>query len=600
MNALFLTSSSIILPLLSLPTIKLLLPPHTITTTTIVATVKLAFYISLIPLLIAYNTGLEHMTISMTWYSFTNFQLSLDLMQDTYTLTFTPVALFITWAIMDFSQWYMIHDPKIIKFFKYLLVFLLAMITLISTNNLLQLFIGWEGVGIMSFLLISWWAARTDANTAALQAIIYNRIGDMGLLITLAWLATTTTSWNLQEIFYLDPKNNLTPTLGLILAAAGKSAQFGLHPWLPAAMEGPTPVSALLHSSTMVVAGIFLLLRTYPFMQNNEYAHTICLCLGGLTSLFASVCALTQNDIKKIIAFSTTSQLGLMLTTIGLNEPNLAFFHMLTHAFFKAMLFLCSGVIIHATANEQDIRKFGAAQKTLPITATCMTIGNLALMGTPFLSGFFSKDAIIEAMTTSNLNAWALYMTALATMLTAVYSTRMIFYTQMFYPRHLTLLSMTEPLMTPTKPLIRLAAGTLIAGAMLTTANINTKPTMLTMPPTAKLLALTLALLGMTLTLQLMHTTTSYKMQKMPLMRFPTQLMFFNTLLHRASTHMLLLTSQNLATHLNDAAWLETTGPKMLATTQTAISSHLSSSHLGVMKTYLSLFILTTATTLFF
>nr|YP_010492279.1 NADH dehydrogenase subunit 5 [Bassaricyon gabbii]UWM94681.1 NADH dehydrogenase subunit 5 [Bassaricyon gabbii] len=556
-------------------------------------TVAYTFMISLIPAMMFLHSGEEMVISNWHWITVQTLKLSLSFKMDYFSMTFMPVALFVTWSIMEFSMWYMHSDPYINRFFKYLLMFLITMMILVTANNMFQLFIGWEGVGIMSFLLIGWWHGRADANTAALQAILYNRIGDVGFILAMAWFLMNSNTWDLQQIFMINHSNLNTPVAGLLLAATGKSAQFGLHPWLPSAMEGPTPVSALLHSSTMVVAGVFLLIRFHPLMEHNKTMQTIALCLGAITTLFTALCALTQNDIKKIIAFSTSSQLGLMMVTIGINQPHLAFLHICTHAFFKAMLFMCSGSIIHSLNDEQDIRKMGGLFKLLPFTATSLIIGSLALTGMPFLTGFYSKDLIIETANTSYINAWALLITLIATSMTAAYSTRIVFFTLTGQPRFNPTITINENNPFLIKSIKRLLLGSIFAGYLIT-HNItpNTIPQM-TMPYHLKMMALMITVLGFTLALELNNTMQSLKFKYYSnTFKFSNLLGYFPATTHRLVPKMSLSSSQKSALMLLDSMWLEKALPKSISYFQMKSSISVSNQK-GLIKLYFMSFVIT-------
>jgi len=371
----------------------------------------------------------------------TEWSLRLDLLTSLMLVVVTSVSS----LVHIYSIGYMSHDPHQTRFFAYLSFFTFAMLILVTSNNFLQLFFGWEGVGLASYLLIGFWYKKDSANSAAMKAFVVNRVGDFGFLIGLAILFYYAGSLNFDVIFSLNEQLSLstfsifnkefnvlnTTCFFLFMGAMGKSAQLFLHTWLPDAMEGPTPVSALIHAATMVTAGIFLVARCSPLFEMSPSILSFITIIGASTAFFAATVALVQNDIKRIVAYSTCSQLGYMFVALGSGAYQIAIFHLFTHAFFKALLFLGSGSVIHAVSDEQDIRKMGGLYKLIPFTWVVMLIGTLGLTGAPLMSGYYSKDGIIEAAFVSQTegNLYAFYLLVLSALLTSFYSWRLIFLT---------------------------------------------------------------------------------------------------------------------------------------------------------------------------
>ena len=412
-------------------------------------TTSLFVCISAILSIIVFWNGIEKNNynnyVIFEWISSGDFIANWSINIDPLSSVMLVVVTFISALVHIYSIGYMSHDPHKPRFMSYLSLFTFSMLALVVSDNFLQLFFGWEGVGLCSYLLIGFWYKKESANNAAIKAFVVNRVGDFGLAVGIFLIFFYFGSINFNEVFQTAPQliekkisilsyeaNLITfICLFLFIGAMGKSAQFLLHTWLPDAMEGPTPVSALIHAATMVTAGVFLVVRCSPLFEYSQTALNVVAIVGMTTAVFAASVALVQNDIKKIIAYSTCSQLGYMFFAAGVGAYHVAMFHLFTHAFFKALLFLGSGSVIHAFKDEQDIRNMGGVMKKLPYTYILMLIGTLALTGFPFLSGFYSKDAIIEFayLTNSSLGNYATFIGIFTAFLTAIYSWRLFFKT---------------------------------------------------------------------------------------------------------------------------------------------------------------------------
>ncbi len=410
-----------------------------LTTITILSVGILSIYIGLT------QENTVYITL-ITWFTNENLTVNWGLQFDSITNIMLIVVTVISGLVHLYSTEYMGSDPHLPRFMSYLSLFTFFMLILVTADNLVQLFIGWEGVGTCSYLLINYWYTRIQANKSAIKAMVVNRVGDAALSLAMFSLIYVFNSVEFSTIFsnistlhsegnimILGNEINIVTIAGILMfiGAVGKSAQLTLHTWLPDAMEGPTPVSALIHAATMVTAGVYLIIRCSPLYQVSPISLTIITIIGALTAFFAATVGLVQNDIKRVIAYSTCSQLGYMVFAAGLSSYSVSLFHLFNHAFFKALLFLSAGSVIHALADEQDFRKIGALINKIPLTYSLVLIGSLSLAGFPYLTGFYSKDIILELAYGSYTisSTFAYWLGTLSAFCTAYYSIRLIYFT---------------------------------------------------------------------------------------------------------------------------------------------------------------------------
>lgn len=429
------------------------------------------------------KSGLVYKVHIAPWIASGDLKIGWTLRVDALTAVMLVVVTWVSAVVHVYSVGYMSHDPHQQRFMAYLSLFTFFMLMLVTSDNLVQLFLGWEGVGLCSYLLIGFWFTKPEANSAAIKAFLVNRVGDFGFSLGIFAIFMIFGSVDFDVIFAgIKSHADLTVSfLGyqlhamtlvcilLFIGAMGKSAQLGLHTWLPDAMEGPTPVSALIHAATMVTAGVFMVARCSPLFESSHDALQLVTVVGGLTAFFAATVGLVQNDIKRVIAYSTCSQLGYMFFACGVGAYAAAIFHLMTHAFFKALLFLSAGSVIHGMSGEQDMRKMGGIWRLMPVTYGYMWIGSLALAGLPFLSGYYSKDIILEAAFAAGAGParFAFWLGVAAAFMTAFYSWRLLFMTFHGKPRASkeVMKHVHESPAIMLKPLIVLALGAVFVGA---------------------------------------------------------------------------------------------------------------------------------------
>lgn len=525
--------------------------------------------------------------------------LQFDLVVNSMLILVTGVSFF----VHLFSTSYMNGDPHLPRFMSYLSLFTFFMIILVTSNNLVQLFIGWEGVGLCSYLLIGFWYTRIQANKSAIKAMVMNKIGDIGLLLAmvLIWIEVGTLDYNtiFSYCYLINENDNLNLiSILLLIGVIGKSAQIGLHTWLPDAMEGPTPVSALIHAATMVTAGVFLIIRMSPFFENTPTILIVVVLVGSITAFFSSTIGLTQNDLKKVIAYSTCSQLGYMVMICGFSQYNTGLFHLVNHGFFKALLFLSAGSIIHALSDEQDFRKMGSMNNITPFTYSCIAIGSLSLMGLPFLTGFYSKDLIIEIIYGENILRYALWLGVLSAFLTAFYSFRLASFTFFNNPQsnYNSFKRSHEGDWNLRWPLIILLICSIVIGFILQFSILKDElPVIIT--NLSKFSPLIVSLLGSSLSILLGYLIFNWwkhwmSSTNIKIYSFTNNAWYFDNVFHYYITKPIFNFGLYISYKLIDNQLLEYLGPTNSYSKFTNLSNQTSKYHIGKLSVYLLGFII--------
>jgi proton-translocating NADH-quinone oxidoreductase chain L len=552
------------------------------------------------------------------WINITNFSIEWGFFYDYLTFVMLFVVSLISLMVQIYSLGYMEHDPSKRRFFAYLQLFTFFMLFLVTADNIIQMFVGWEGVGICSYLLINFWYTRIQANKAAIKALLVNKVGDCAMLFAIVTIIYNFGTVNYLELFFLIQlkEPNLIELFGynfatidcicffLTIGAMAKSAQIGLHTWLPDAMEGPTPVSALIHAATMVTAGIFMIIRCAPLFDLAPDVKVFITILGATTAFFAATVALVQYDVKKIIAYSTCSQLGYMMFACGLSQYASGLYHLTTHAFFKALLFLSAGSIIHALSDDQDFRKMGGLASLLPFTYVVMLIGSVTLAGFPFFSGFYSKDLILEqaygAFTAPGY--YAFWLGTLTAFLTAFYSIRLlyfVFFTEARIQKY-SYSKIHEPAFYMLLPLGFLLIMSIFSGYCLQDFFFNLGSNYMIgdcdfefIPKYIKLIPTFFSLFGMWLCTYLyprmpLFLKTCFKWEYFEYFyHFFGKKWYFDTIYNRYIVYPLWTFGYEVSYKLIDKGWLEFLGPTGVSRGVTYVSTKFSKFQSGLLYDYL-------------